>query len=280
MSAGGGIIPTISIVFIVITLIITIIAPIVVWIVFAKKFKGITPAIIAGALGFYIPQILIRFTLLQLISMAPWYQSFIQSSPALYAIGLGLSAALFETVGRLVVFAVMKSRLSYQFGLGAGFGHGGIEAVYLVGLTYINNLVIAAVINSSGLEGIAGITGDTAMAQGLIDTFVATEPSMFLIAGFERIFAVLFHIAMSLIICYGFTAKKLPICIAIVMIAHTFIDSVSVLMTLNGIDIIYVELMMLFMALISVAVIVKIKNKFMAIDILPDETSIAISEGY
>ncbi len=280
MMSSLGPVPTSSIVFIAITLLITLILPLIIWVVLAKKVKGITPAIIAGALGFYIPQIVIRLTLLQLFSMMPQYQEFTQNNPIVYALLLGFSAALFETAGRLVVFFVMKNRLSYHFGLGAGFGHGAIEAMYLVGLTYINNLVIVFIINSSGAAGLAQMLGDADMATGLIDTIVATEPSMFLVAGFERIFATLFHIAMSLIICYGITAKKLPICIAIVMVAHTVIDTASVLLNINGANLLYIELMLLVVAIIAVVVIIKIKKMFTIVNILPEESKQAISEGY
>ncbi len=287
MMAAGGAISGLSMLFIVITLIITLILPFVGWIVLAKKTRGMSGAIIAGVLGFYIPQIVFRIPILQLLNSQTWYAEFIEQSPTLYALALGFSAALFETVGRIVVFYFLRAKLSYTFGFGVGYGHGAIEAIYLVGLTYVNNLIYAFMINVGGVPGLTEALGSEELAVGLIELFADTPSSAFLMAGFERIMTMVIHIALSLIICYGFIVKKLIPCIAIVMTAHTLLDSASVLLSLNGVSMYIIELFILVIALLALAVIVKIKNIFpgnpsakSGFQEITDDAEKAVEEGY
>ena len=103
-----------------------------------KHPKHMIGALVAGALSFYIPQMVIRVPLLQLIlPTTSWYKA-LSTHTFFYALFLGLSAALFETVGRTFTIGVLlKKSQSYKTGLIHGLGHGGIEAIFLVGLNYI-----------------------------------------------------------------------------------------------------------------------------------------------
>ena len=93
---------------IVFTLIITLIVPVVIWIVIAKKVKGISKAIIAGALGFVIPQLFIRIPILQLLGANPSVTQFSEDNKYLFLLILAFSAGLFETAGRLIVLKVLS----------------------------------------------------------------------------------------------------------------------------------------------------------------------------
>ncbi len=280
MMSAGGTVPTLTLIYLTVTLLVTLVLPFVGWVLLAKKIRGISSAILAGAIGFYLLQAMIRIPLLQLLSTQPVFITFAESNTELYALFLGFTAALFETVGRLAVFKFTRSKLSYNFGLGAGYGHGAIEAIYLVGLTYLNNIIFAFIINTQGVDGITGMVGDPVIAQGLVDIFAESPSSTFLIAGVERIMTVVIHIALSLIICYGFVAKKLPICVIIVLVAHTTLDTVSVLLNSNGVNIYVIELFVLAVATVAAVVIVKIKGKFEQAEIPEEDATTALKEGY
>ncbi len=273
-------VPTISIIFICITFLATTIVPVVVWIILAKKTKGISTAIIAGAIGFFVPQIIIRLPILQAISMVPGFAEFVQNNAILYSFLLGLTAALFETAGRICVFYFMRKKLSYNFGLGAGFGHGALEAVYIVGLTYLNNLIFAVIINTQGLPLLTTMLADEAAAQALIETFVSTPPETFLVAMFERLFTVFVHIALSLLVCYGFIAKKVLPCAIIAVASHTLLDTLAGIMSVNGVNIFIIEFVIFMFAIGAIFVIINIKKKFSIIEIPIEEAKNALSQGY
>ena len=61
------------------------------------------------------------------------------------------TAGLFEETGRLVVMLLLlKAFHRLADGLAFGLGHGGLEAMLLVGLTYVSNLVLAVLMNTGG----------------------------------------------------------------------------------------------------------------------------------
>ncbi len=276
----ASVIPSTTVIFIVITLLITVIGPFVGVIVLSKKYNGILPAILVGITGFYLPQIVIRIPGLQLLSTIPEFVEFANSNAELYFLFLAFTAALFETAGRVGVFYLMRKKLSYKFGLGAGYGHGAIEALYLIGFSYISNLVVVFMYNTGGLTALAGLLGAESAAQSVVATFAETDPALFLLAGFERAFVVVFHIAMSLIICLGYMKGKLWHSIGIVMVSHTLFDFAGVMLNNLGISVYLVELFILACAVASAVVIVKIKDKFDVDEVPPDEASVALREGY
>jgi uncharacterized membrane protein YhfC len=90
-----------------------------------------------------------------------------------------------------------KNRTTYNAALCAGLGHGGIEAMYLVGLTYVNNLVLSFMINSGSAYDVLtgqGLASD--QANQLITTMTQTSPTVFYMAGFERVFTIGFQIGI------------------------------------------------------------------------------------
>ncbi len=280
MAMGSAYIPFTAFIFMGITLFITLVLPIILCVVLSIKYKGISSAIIVGALGFYVPQMIIRIPLLQLAGTLPQFVQFVSENTVLYALLLGFTAALFETGGRLVVFYFMKKKLSYQFGLGAGVGHGSIEAIVLVGLTYVNNIIIAAILQMQGIAGLAQFLASEELASTLANTFEQTAPYMYLVAGAERIFTIVFHIAASLIICYGFAAKKLLVCTAVVMIWHTVIDASAVIMSVNGLNVFIIELFIAANAVLALFVAIKIKGKFPLKHMPEEEAKTAVEQGY
>ena len=58
-----------------------------------------------------------------------------------YCFVLALTAALFEVVARFGVAKILQKNINCEQGVAAGFGHGGIEAIVLIGMTYVNNLL-------------------------------------------------------------------------------------------------------------------------------------------
>ena len=89
----------------------------------------------------------------------------------LYALYGGLMAALFEETGRFLgIKYIMRNQLTKENAFMYGVGHGGIEAMFLLGITSINNLANAMMINdgsmTSVLEGLDQTARETAV-QGL-----------------------------------------------------------------------------------------------------------------
>ncbi len=254
--------PIITVIFVVITLFVTVILPLIIWLVWALKVKGISMPIIVGMLGFYLPQVIIRIPALQLLSTQGWFITFAENNPTVYALTLGTTAALFETAGRVLVFLLLKKRLSYNIALGAGYGHGAFEAIYITGLAYINNLIIVVMYNIGGVGALTTLLGDEQTAESIITTFAVTEPYLFLIAGLERVMVVPIHMALSTIICIGFYKGRLITAVVVAVLAHTLLDTVSVILSQNGVSVIFIELFVLLFTVAAVAVLIKSRQYF------------------
>ena len=214
----------------VITLLICLLLPVLVLLLFANKCKkqGIIPAWLLGAAGFFVTQILIRVPILTVLQSKEWFVSFSQNSPFLYVFSLAFTAGLFELAGRFVVAKVMQKNLTLRRSLAAGLGHGGIEAIILIGMAYINNLVYIAMINNGTFDTMvaqavaAGV--DAGQLNMLKETLLTTSPAMFLLGGFERLLTMFCHAGMSMIVCWGVHTGRAGKCALICLGIHTLLD--------------------------------------------------------
>lgn len=180
----------------------------------ARK-KGYLKPVLLGALTFFVFQIITRIPLLQLVLPDMiWYTIFSTTQPVLYALFLGATAALFEEGGRwLVMRLFMKNRHRLNDGIAFGIGHGGIEAILLVGI----NAVVLLILNDH-----------------------STTPLQMFAGGFERIFTLIIHIALSVMVLKSVVLKK-PLWLLLAFVLHTVIDMAAVLLVGAGAALLVIE---------------------------------------
>ncbi len=269
-----------SILFMVISLFLSLFIPIILLLLLMKGRKGVFGIWIAGALGFIIPQLVIRIPALQYLSLQPEYQQFGKNHPYLLVFFLALTAALFETSGRLLVLkAGLSRRLSYMTGFAAGAGHGGSEAIALVGLTYVNNLVISILINTDRLA--MAIPNDPALAETIRQQLTMTAPYLFLFGGLERLFSMTFHIALSILLTLLIMKKHAWIGFLLVALLHFVLDFSVGLMQVQKTSILLTEGVVLIVAIFSVVLAIRLRRHFGRDQMIPiDAGEQAVQEGY
>jgi len=153
-----------------------------------------------GAAVFIVSQVLTRIPLLNYLSEQPWFPA---AGSVAGVLLLAFSAGLFEETGRLIGFKYfLRKHRRWNDGVAFGLGHGGIEAILLVGTTYIMNILMSLAIN--------GGTFDVAFGQNLgpqtaeiKELLTGTPPVHFLLGGLERLFTLAIHVALSLVVLYG-----------------------------------------------------------------------------
>lgn len=263
-------VPTASVIFCLLTLFVSLILPVLALIIFAVKHRkqGIVSAWLLGAAGFFATQILIRLPILTALQKQSWFLSFAQNHLFAYSFSLAFTAGLFELAGRFAVAKILQKKLTYRRSLAAGLGHGGIEAMLLVGMTYVNNLIYIFLINSGGFDAViaqsaaAGL--DISQLELIRTQLVSTPPLLFALAGLERILTMTAHVAMSMIVCYGVAHKKTIPCLLTCLGIHTLIDltaGISLVLPQNiAYTVIYVILIV--MAAISLILIRKICRRW------------------
>lgn len=227
---------TSTIVAVIMTLFITLPLPLIIYIIYGVKSKDkiVWAAWLAGAAGFFVTQVIVRMPILSVFNALPSFMTFVNEHYILYCFLLALTAALFEFAGRFMVAILLKKNASFSCGFAAGLGHGSIEAMVIVGMTYVNNLLYILMINTGTfeplVEQVAATGADVSALTVLPETFMNTPAVMFYLGGFERVLTVIGHIAMSLIVCY-FVWNKQALKGSLICIAwHFALDFGSVML--------------------------------------------------
>lgn len=222
-----------SIVSIIVTLFVSFILPLAFLVGYAlgHKKQGIWSAWLLGALGFFVPQILIRLPILTGLSQSAGFAAFAQNHPVAYGFGLAFTAGLFELAGRYAVARCLKKDLTCRRALAVGLGHGGIEAILITGLAYLSNVVFLVMLQTGGFEAAIAQTtaagGDVTPLLTEKDALMNTPWTMFLLAGYERLLAMTCHVAMSMMVCYGVhTNRVLPWTLGCLAV-HTCMDFIA-----------------------------------------------------
>lgn len=263
-------VPVSTVIACVVTLLVSLVLPVAALIGYAVKNRkqGIVSAWFLGAAGFFVTQILIRLPLLTLLQSQSWFASLAQNHLFAYAFGLAFTAGLFELAGRFAVAMGMRKKLTWKRSLAAGLGHGGIEAMVLIGMTYVNNLIYIVLINSGYFDYLiaqtAGFGVDISQLELIRTQLMQVSPAMFLLAGFERILAMTGHGAMSVLVCYGVAHKKTGVCTLLCLGIHTLMDLTAGLSLVLPQNIAYpvIYAILIAMAVVSVGILKGIRRNW------------------
>lgn len=131
---------------------------------FFRRRGGRWRAFLLGAAVFLVFALVLEQRAHQLILGGP-AGGVITGDLGLYALYGGLMAGLFEETGRFAAFQLLRRSGkggTPQDALIYGAGHGGMEAVLLVGLTNVSNLLLSFWLNTGTLEQHMGQLDDAA----------------------------------------------------------------------------------------------------------------------
>lgn len=230
-ATGMGHVSGLSILFMFVSVLVCFGLPIGLAIWAGRRYRGRLSfiAVLAGAAGFFVSQIIFRVPLLQAVLPAfEWFKR-LQQMPWAYIAFLSFTAGLVEEPARFIAFSLMRKRRSFVDGLGYGIGHGGIEAIIVVGLSYVGNIALSIAINS-GTLGALGSSLPASVVSSLTDT-----PSyLFLVGGLERVFAVSLQIALSLVVLSGFQVGRRAVYLVFAILLHGLANFVAVTLSQIG----------------------------------------------
>lgn len=175
---------------------ISVILPVIAF-VYACLKKRYFPFLL-GVIAFVGSQILFRIPILQYLqNNSISYTKFSVVQPVLFVILIGLSAGIVEEIAGFIMIRYFMKQRDWQAGFLFGAGHGGIEALLLVGVSVVPIL------------------------------FSITAPvlgTQLFVGGIERLFAMLLHIGLSIIVLQGVVKRKFFYVLMAILI-HGFVDS-------------------------------------------------------
>ena len=207
----------------------TLVLPIVILVVVRRRWRFSLWSAAVGALVFVVFALLLEGETHSLVFAAV---PSLRSSPALYTLYGALAAGVFEELGRVCGFAVLRAsdRRPDDVGraLGAGIGHGGIEAMLLVGVGMVSSLVTSVSIINAGaseafLAGLPDAQRDTVAHQ--LDSLIKTPALLYLMGIGERAIAIALHITLSVLVWMAFTGRIRRWWILGAILAHALADA-------------------------------------------------------
>jgi uncharacterized membrane protein YhfC len=201
-----------SITFTILSGVLMAVIPVIFFLVMRKftKFK-VKPIITGAAVWFIFAIVLKALLLMPLIGMDNSVSRAVNGNVWLYYFVAAVAAGIFEETGRLIAFRTVLKRCDDKSdALSYGIGHGRFEAVYLGFLvTFLG--IMAGMINKGGIESVAK-GADDSMIDSLLaqmDKLMSGDIGHALLAGYERIPAVLVHIMFSVIVFAAVRQRKI-----------------------------------------------------------------------
>lgn len=234
------------VIYLLINIIISFGIPIGALVYFIKKKNRCVKPYFIGILVFIISQIVLRIPLLNnVISKMDLYIEITILYPALAMLFLGLTAGIFEEVGRYFGFEIaLKNNRRWIDGIAFGIGHGGIEAMILLGVSSLQNLSI--VISKSN--------------EGVLNILNANGPYI-LLGGVERVFAIMIHVGLTMLVLYGINKKRLRY-LLLAIVLHGLLDFIVVLLSSLGVSIFLIEGFIAIFGLVGLIFAIKSKVIF------------------
>ncbi len=187
--------------------------------------------LIAGAAGFLISARVLELGVHYVCITADNPVSrFINGNTAAFVLYGITMAGVFEECGRHIVMKyILKKDRTRENAVLYGIGHGGIEVLSVLLPAMILYLAIAVLFSRGDTEGALkalNITEETAAAAlPSVQAAASFDYGMMAMNVIERVFAMLLHIGLSVIVYYGVISKKkgaLPAAILLHMLMDTF----------------------------------------------------------
>ncbi len=181
----------------------------------------------------------------------------IRNNIILYAVYGGIMAAAFEECGRWIAYrTVLKSRMDKDSNaLMYGVGHGGCEAIMIVGFMMLNYITIAIMMNKGTInDTLSQLDSLTLAKMNLAMQTLSTTPSyVFLLSGIERISAMMAQVSLSVLVWFAVKYKHKKY-FFLALLFHFIMDAGTVLLRSQVESIILVELFIFVVAAIIVFV--------------------------
>lgn len=141
-----------------------------------------------------------------------------------------LAAGIFEETGRFVAYkTLMRRHYSTKNALYMGIGHGGCEALLLVGVNFISYAVTALSVNALGIDRFIQMStaGNAEIAETIrtqLDSIAGVGAITVVQAIYERIIAMTFHICMSVTVYKAVSQRGKLWLYPLAVVLHAVLD--------------------------------------------------------
>ncbi|WP_114560380.1 YhfC family glutamic-type intramembrane protease [Desertihabitans aurantiacus] len=195
-----------------------VLGPVVAVVVVVRRTPVRLVAVGVGVLTFTVSQLLLRIPLLSVVE--PLLAGWVAAHPLLWLALLSLSAGVFEETARALGFRFLLRREPSRAAtpLGAGLGHGGIEAALLVGVSIASSALLFWALDTGSLPAavLPPEAQQTLAAQR--DATAGLGAGGPLAAGYERVVAMALHLALSVLVFVAVRTGRRPLVVLAVLL--------------------------------------------------------------
>jgi len=256
-------IPNLTIASMALSALIGLAIPVALYIILRKKGANHLP-FWTGAVTFVLFALVLEQLVYSVLMKTPFWLT-VSGNFWLLGIFGGFMAGFFEETGRYIAMKTVlrKKRANDYNGLMYGAGHGGIEAVILLSVTMVINVVFSLQMNAGRPSPFGGVDA----AQQLINT----PFWMMLVGAVERIAAVAIHVSLSVLVWFAAKDGKKFMLYPLAILLHLLVDAVAVILSRLGVNVWLIEgaVYVMAIAFIFLAVSVWKKNHVSPVEAAP-----------
>lgn len=237
--------------FFVAMFLVIVLVPVVSSLWWKKKTESSYRAFFFGALTFFIAVFVLESPVSGLLMfMTPLKK--LQDMPIALGVFSGLMAGLFEETGRFLLFRSFRKKdigRNDANAIMAGLGHGGCEAILLVGVTIIANIIVLLTMNPEMISELPAEQAQTIKES--YDLLVNGGLMDFLPSVVERVIAIGLHVNFAILV-WGAVMKDKGWLYPVAILIHAFVDFVAVVAMAREVNIWLIEgAMALLLVLVS-----------------------------
>ncbi len=257
-----------SIPSLIITVILMIAIPVISFIYWRKRHKQQTRIswLIAGAVGFLVSARVLELGIHYFCIIADNPVSrFLNGNTAAFILYGITMAGVFEECGRYVILKyIMKKNRTRENAILYGIGHGGIEILAVILPAMITCRMVAILFSGGNTESALhalNITEETAAAAlPSVQTAASFDYGMMAMNVIERLFALLLHIGLTVIVFYGVVNAK-KVCLPMAILLHMLMDTFPALYQRGLVPLWAVEVWAAVWTVVVVFIAVKLYGK-------------------
>lgn len=231
--------------------------PIFVLIYWKRKTKcSLKPAVVGAITFFVFSQMLEGIPKFFLFANDSAVSQYVWTHAWAYVTAGCLLAGIFEETGRYIAFRfVLKNQQNRRDAITYGMGHGGFEAILVLGITGIVSIGLAASINDGtfvqNLNGVGDVQLKSSMLQA--EAIIGYGPLGMGLDVFERILAMSLHVALSIVVFNSVKLRKSRYLVLAILL-HAAFDVPAALFQLGVLGKISGECLLVIGTIVCIAV--------------------------
>ena len=237
-------VPSLSMAFMAVSLVVGVGLPVALFIYYRRVKKADVLPFFIGCAVMVLFAFVLEALVRQLI-LGSEAGAAIQGNVWIYGLFGGAMAGIFEETGRFLAFKTVLrgKRGNDASALMYGAGHGGGEALVVLGITSVNNLLYSVLINGGNLSLLTASLPEEVLGQ--LDTavraLIETPSWHFLMGSAERIFAVVIQISLSVLVWFAAKKKDRILLYPAAILLHLIVDAATGILSGLGMPLLAVE---------------------------------------